>query len=249
MAILKEYHKPTSVSEALALLARTDVNLVPLAGGTRLVGTLETRTAPGVDGVVDLGDLPLRAIRTEVVDGVSYLALGALATLTEVGEHDGAAALAGGLLVKAAQGEGPVNLRNQATVGGVVVAAEQDSEFYAALLALGAHVATTNAAGENVTPLADLGVVDGLVTAVLLPEAVEAGAIARIARTPGDRPIVAAVAVRHGSATRVALCGVALRPVLDGAPLDPPDDYKGSAAYRRSMVTVLRQRALDGLGA
>ncbi len=42
MAILKEYHKPTSVPEALALLARTDINLVPLAGGTRLVGALET---------------------------------------------------------------------------------------------------------------------------------------------------------------------------------------------------------------
>ena len=244
MAILKEYHKPTSVSEALALLARTDVNLVPLAGGTRLVGALETRTVPGVDGVVDLGGLPLHDIRTAVVDGVPYLSIGALATLTSVCEHDGAAALAGGLLVQAAQGEGPVNLRNQATVGGVVVAAEPDSEFYAALLALAARVVTTSAAGETVTPLADLGAVDGLVTAVMLPEAVEAGAIARVARTPADRPIVAAVAVRHGAAERVALCGVAAKPVLRGAPLDPPDDYKGSAAYRRSMVAVLTERAL-----
>ena len=249
MAILKEYHKPTSVPEALALLARTDVNLVPLAGGTRLVGALETRTAPGVDGVVDLGGLPLRAIQTAIVDGAPCLSLGALATLTDVCEHEGAAALAGGLLVQAAQGEGPVNLRNQATVGGVVVAAERDSEFFAALLALGARVATTSAAGETVTPLADLGAIDGLVTAVLLPEAVEAGAIARISRTPADRPIVAAVAVRHGTSTRVALCGVAARPVLDGAPLDPPDDYKGSTAYRRSMVAVLRQRALAEVAA
>ncbi len=249
MAILKEYHKPTSVLEALALLARTDVNLVPLAGGTRLVGALETRTAPGVDGVVDLGGLPLHTIRTAVVDGVPYLSIGALATLTGVCEHGGAAALASGLLVQAAQGEGPVNLRNQATVGGVVAAAEPDSEFYAALLALGARVVTVSAAGETVTTLADLATIDGLVTAVLLDEAVETGAIARVARTPADRPIVAAVAVRHGASPRVALCGVAARPVLDGAPLDPPDDYKGSAAYRRSMVAVLKQRALAGLDA
>lgn len=244
MAILKEYHKPTSVPEALALLARTDVNLVPLAGGTRLVGALETRTAPGVDGVVDLGGLPLHHIRTAVVDGVPYLSIGALATLTAVCEHGGAASLAGGLLVQAAQGEGPVNLRNQATVGGVIAAAEPDSEFYAALLALGARVVTVSTAGETVTPLAALAAIDGLVTAVLLDEAVETGAIARVARTPADRPIVAAVAVRHGAATRVALCGVAARPVLDGAPLDPPDDYKGSATYRRSMVTVLTERSL-----
>lgn len=244
MAILKEYHKPTSVPEALALLARTDVNLVPLAGGTRLVGALETRTAPGVDGVVDLGGLPLHHIRAAVVDGVPYLSIGALATLTAVCEHGGAGALAGGLLVQAAQGEGPVNLRNQATVGGVIAAAEPDSEFYAALLALGARVVTVSTAGETVTPLAELAAIDGLVTAVLLDEAVETGAIARVARTPADRPIVAAVAVRHGASTSVALCGVAARPVLDGAPLDPPDDYKGSATYRRSMVTVLTERSL-----
>ena len=249
MAILKEYHKPTSVSEALALLARTDVNLVPLAGGTRLVGALETRTAPGVDGVVDLGGLPLRAIRAAVVGGEPCLSLGALATLSEAGEHAGAAALAGGLLVRAAHGEGPVNLRNQATVGGVVAAAEPDSEFYAALLALDARVVTANAAGERVVPLAELGAIDGLITAVLLPEGIESGAIARVARTPSDRPIVAAVAVRHVAAVRVALCGVAARPILDGAPLDPPDDYRGSAAYRRSMVAVLKQRALADLTA
>lgn len=244
MAILKEYYKPTTVQEALALLARPDVTLRALAGGTHLVGALETRTLAGVDGVVDLGGLPLRAIRAAVVEGAPCLSLGALATLTDVCEHDGAAALAGGLLVQAAQGEGPLNLRNQATVGGVVAAAESDSEFYAALLALGARIVIATTAGERVVPLAELGAIEGLITAVLLPEGIEAGAIARVARTPADRPIVAAVAVRHGATVRVALCGVAVKPILQGTPLDPPDDYKGSAVYRRSMAPVVTDRAL-----
>ena len=45
MAILKEYYKPTTVQEALALLERPDVMLRALAGGTHLVGALETRLA------------------------------------------------------------------------------------------------------------------------------------------------------------------------------------------------------------
>jgi len=247
MAILKEYHRPESVEAALALLARDNVTLVPLAGGSQLVGALETRALTTVDGVVDLRALPLRTIRADSVDGRACLSIGALATLTDVCEHAGAAALASGLLVRAARGEGAVNLRNQATVGGVIVAAESDSEFYAALLALGAQVVTVSLAGEVVTPLADLGEVSGLVTAVWVPEGIEWGASARVARTPADRPIVAALAVRDGTATRVALCGVAARPVLDGAPLDPPDDYKGSAAYRRSVAAVLKQRVLAEL--
>ena len=247
MAILKEYHRPESVDAALALLARDNVTLVPLAGGAHLVGALETRALTTVDGVVDLRDLPLRAIRADLFNGRPYLSIGALATLTDVCEYAGTAALAGGLLVRAAHAEGPVNLRNQATVGGVIVAAESDSEFYAALLALGAHVVTASLAGEAVTPLADLGEIRGLVTAVLLPEGIERGANARVARTPADRPIVAALAVQDGAATRVALCGVAARPVLEGAPLDPPDDYKGSATYRRSMAALLKQRVLTEL--
>jgi hypothetical protein len=46
---------------------------------------------------------------------------------------------------------------------------------------------------------------------------------------------------------RVALCGVASRPVLLGAELNPPDDYKGSADYRRAMADVLVARARAAL--
>jgi hypothetical protein len=60
-----------------------------------------------------------------------------------------------------------------------------------------------------------------------------------------DRPIVAAVAVVGLGIERMALCGVAERPVLAGQPLMPPADFKGSADYRMAMIDVVKRRALE----
>jgi CO/xanthine dehydrogenase FAD-binding subunit len=241
MAIVREYHRPQTAAEAVGLLQNYGDRAALLAGGSQLVVDLETRARPEVEAVIDLAGLGLDAIE----EGAGRLRLGATATLAAVMEHPAAQQLAGGLLVRAARGEGPVNLRNAATVGGVVAAAEHDSEFYAALLALGASVVTSDGAQETVTPLEDLGEVTGLITAVLLPLAEARGGHARVARTPSDRPIVAALVVRTASVERVALCGVAARPVLLGAPLDPPDDFKGSADYRRALAEVVVARARE----
>jgi CO/xanthine dehydrogenase FAD-binding subunit len=239
MALLQAVYRPQTMAEAFDYLARTDERLLPLAGGTRLVGQLETRALTGVDGVVDLRLLGLNRI---AFDGVQ-LAIGAMTTLTDLLEHPIGGALADGLLRLAAHGEGPLNLRNAATIGGVVALAETDSEVYAALLALGATVTMHDGTRPATVPLADLTTINGLITEVQLPVTEARGALARVARTPSDRPIVAAVAVRVAGIDRVALCGVAARPVLIGAELNPPDDYRGSAEYRRAMVDVLVARA------
>lgn len=242
MAILHEYHKPTSLTEAIALLQRTDVYLQPLAGGSQLIGQLETRQRKDIDGVVDLRLLELHAIQA---DGES-LHLGATATLTNVIEHATASTLADGLLRRAAQAEGPLNLRNVATVGGLVAAAEYDSEFYAALLALNATVILHNGVQETAVPLEKVATIPAhhLITAVLIPCGAARGGHARVARTPADRPIVAALAVVGGDQTRVALCGVGPRPMLHGESLNPPTDFKGSTDYRRAMAEIVVQRAL-----
>jgi hypothetical protein len=67
-----------------------------------------------------------------------------------------------------------------------------------------------------------------------------------VARTPADRPIVAAYAVRDSADDEicVGLCGVGSTPVLHGDPLSPPDDFKGSADYRRKMADVVVRRAV-----
>lgn len=246
MALLAEYHRPDTLDEAVALLARGDRHLRPLAGGTTLVGQLETRAVADLDGVVDLRSLGLDTL---VLHGSSLdgtLAVGAMVTLSDFAAHPVVNDLAAGLLRQAAQGEGPLNLRDMATVGGVVAAAAPDSEVYAALLALEAQVECYDGQETQTTPLAAWGGqtrgAHSVITGVQIPLHARTGALARVARTPSDRPIVAAVGAGGDEGTRYALCGVGPRPLLATDDFDPPDDYKGSAAYRRAMADVLLGR-------
>ena len=243
MALLKTVYRPESAAEAASLLASAGQKLAPIAGGSKLIAELETRARRDLDGLVDLSRTGLNRIELVAQDGRQYIRAGATATLSQIIEHEAAGALADGLLRRAAAGEGPLNLRNAATIGGVVASAEYDSEFYAALLALAAGVVLHDGTQEHTIQLEDLQSVAGLITAVLIPAAAARGGMARVARTPADRPIVAAAVVRTAGGERVALCGVASRPVLNGAALNPPDDYKGSAAYRRAMAELVAQRA------
>jgi CO/xanthine dehydrogenase FAD-binding subunit len=91
--------------------------------------------------------------------------------------------------------------------------------------------------------LAELTEVHGLIESVRLPMSNARSGLARVSRTPSDRPIVAAVAVLNDAGKTVALCGVAERPILQSAVLNPPDDFKGSAGYRRALVPILIKRA------
>ena len=99
MANLNEYLAPTSIAEAVRLLTSANGNYAALAGGTRLVGELETGQANHLDGVVDLGGLGLDTIH---VDG-DVLTIGAMASLTDIVEHGVAGEFAGGLLRRAAR--------------------------------------------------------------------------------------------------------------------------------------------------
>ncbi len=239
MAILQHYYRPETVPEAIALLQRRDQRLAPLAGGSQLVGDLELRRKQ-VDGVVDLSRLGLGYMEA---DGVT-LRIGATATLSDLAAHPQARALAAGILPRTVRGEGPLNLRNAATAGGLIAAAAYDSEVYAALLALDAAIVWHDGALQHSAPLAALDVTPGLILEAQISLEAQSSGHARVARTPADRPIVAAVAVRSPHGTRVALCGVAPRPLLSNLPFDPPSDFKGSAAYRRAMAEVVVTRAL-----
>ena len=262
MAILAEYHRPKTLADALELLSDRTSHRLPLAGGTHLVGALETRQRRDVDGVVDLAALNLSYVQ----QADASLRVGAMTTLTELVEHPLSATLAGGILSETARFEGPQNLRNAATAGGLIALAEPDSELFAALLALNTAVVTVDRDGvESCRQLEDFALsLSGLaerpilITEIRLPLSPAAGGHARIARTPMDRCIVAAVVVaavngqpsqrgpataEGDNATRTALCGVGPRPRLAGGPLVPKGDYKGSAEYRSAMAEVVVRRA------
>ncbi len=268
MTLLKEYYRPQTLDEALALLRR-DAATVPLAGGTHLVPALTT------SAVVDLQELGL----DELVAEGPRINFGAMVRLQRLVES--ARDQVGEFVAEAARREGPLTYRNAATIGGTIAIGDPSSCLLIALLVLDAEVqlrlpdpATVSLDRLLDDPHKFLG--GGLITGVTALSAASAPgvAMAAVARTPRDKPIVAA-AVRVAPTgelngdVRIALTGVADRPVrayeaeerLKGQPLEKrladeavartltclhvPSDFKGSQEYRCSMAAVLVWRALQ----
>jgi probable selenate reductase FAD-binding subunit len=267
MPALKEFHKPADLSNALALLKRKSVHTVPLAGGTWLNPRIGK--AVPAEAVVDLSGLGLDRIEREM----NMLHLGAMTTLAAVTKDETCRSLADGILAQTARRDATVNVRNAATVGGTVIVAPADSEFLLALLALGAKLSTLapSTPSEKATiwsmrqflshPVAALN--DELLIEVQIHmPARAASGLARVARTPSDHPIVAAVAVvaTKPDAMRIALSGVGSHPLVveferpgeveeavaqaiaDAAPCA---DFRGTADYRRAMGALMANRALE----
>lgn len=168
-------------------------------------------------------------------------------------------------------------VRNETTVGRTLRASQLMPQWLAALLTLAATVTVEYDDDAEVVKLEDLvrGRVEGTPTFLQAPH--RGGSHwgeARVARTPSDDPIVAAMAVVRFAAgvvedARVALTGVSSQPVwladavdrLLGRALDleqievaasavadevqPQGDYLGSEEYRRAMAGVLTRRALE----
>ncbi len=239
---LQAYHRPESLEAALSLLDRPQTRVAVIAGGTYITPHLDR----DVDEIIDLQQVGL----DEVQHTETTLTLGAMVRLQTIVDDEDTPAL----LRETAHSAGPNTFRNQGTIGGTIVAAHPDSELLAALLVFQAQVTITSKSGERQVALSDFladvrGALDGgLVTAVSLVKSGKT-ARARVARTPVDDPIVAAIARRDGEGNQyLALCGIAATPVLtDPGQLDkltPPGDFRGSSEYRKEMAKVLTGRVL-----
>jgi len=234
---LEAYHRPTSVADAIDLLASP--HRVVLAGGTTLRhdgGAMSTE-------VVDLQALGLDRIER---DGEVVL-IEAMATLQDLAD----AAAVPDLIRTAARTELPSTLRTLATVGGTVGAAWADSLLLTALLV---HDTSVRFADGRSRPLSSV-LSDGFAATELIV-AVEAQAsgttsVARTGRTPSDDPIVAAAGRATDNGIRLALCGIARTPELveiGGLDrLEPPGDFRGSTEYRRHLAKVLSDRVIGEL--
>jgi len=187
---LKTYYRPQSVDEALALLASNRENTTVIAGGTHINAHMDPQTKT----VIDLQSVGLNALTVEE----ERLTLGAMVRLQTLVESSQVPAL----LQKMAHREGPNTFRNAATVGGVVVGADGESELLAALLVFEAVVEIQSTAGSKMLPLTEfLAAVPatlngGLLTAVTLKSTGQTTS-ARVARTPADRPRRSSGAQRH----------------------------------------------------
>jgi CO/xanthine dehydrogenase FAD-binding subunit len=245
VATVVAYHRPTSLEEALVLLARPGT---AVRAGGRPPGV----EAPGATvELVDLQALGLHGIE-ELPAG--RLRLGGQATLEAIAGDERVPAL----LRLLAQREEPSSLRTLTTVAAVVAGADPESELLAGLLAHDAEVDLARPEGVTTAPLAS--VLDPArrsgaeVLLALTVDRTGRSAVSRTGRTPADRSIVAAVARRpDGGAVRLALTGVAPTPVLlDGvAALDalaPPGDFRGTAPYRAHLARVHAARVLEEVG-
>jgi len=251
--MIKDYHRPTNLEEALAYLKRPAT--LPLGGGTLL-------SQPGTASVevVDLQALGLNRIHRQG----DVLGIGATVTLQQLLESpDAPEALKAALKLEA-----PLNLRNAATVAGTIVAADGRSTFAAVLLALDAKVTVSSNQLSAISlgdllPLREELLRGKLITKIEIPINVEL-AYEQVARTPADKPIVcAALAAWPSGRMRLALGGYGKAPLLamDGVESEGPGpmqaaarnafheatDEWASAEYRMDVAALLAKRCMESI--
>lgn len=238
MPLVAAYHRPRELDEALALMA--EPHRIVLAGGTLINADREPSRLEAVD-------IQACGLDTIEADG-DRLRIGAMTTLDALARDERTPPA----LAAVARAELPSTLRTLATVGGTVAAADADSMVLAALLA---HDAIVEIAPDEAR-LLDAVLRDGvgageIIIAVTLDRS-GAASSATTGRTPADVPIVGAYARRGSAGPGVALTGVGPHPVLvdpsdPSAGLSPPDDFRGSAVYRRELAVILTRRAIEAL--
>lgn len=220
-----EYSAPTTLSEALGLLA--DPNAKALAGGMSLIPLMKLRLA-APEHLVDLGRVAdLKSIREE---GGS-IRIGATATHYDIESSP----LVRGkcpLLAEAAANIGDVQVRNMGTIGGSIAHADPAADYPAALLALEAQVRIASAAGERTVTIEQF-LVDALTTAL------EPGEIVREIIVPVE-PANAGVSYQKmvQPASGFAIVGAAVRVRKSG----------GKVAFVRVGVTGLAAKAFRATG-
>jgi len=242
--MIRAYHRPTTLQEALELLADAERNAVPLGGGTELNG-LPSQTP---EEVVDLQALGL----SDISRNGATLDVGSMATLRDFIDHEWTPPL----LRDLAHREAPNTIRNAATVGGAIASADPEDGLVAGLLAYSATVSIARASGSENIALSDLldddrRIAGGLITSVRFDVGGD-GAFEATARTPADTPIVLVAGHRSDEgALCLAATGVAARPVVldpDGvSDLEPLSDFRGTVEYRRHLAGVLAARVVDRL--
>jgi CO/xanthine dehydrogenase FAD-binding subunit len=242
-----EYHAPTSIDEACALLGSLEDAKI-LAGGQSLVPLLNFRLARPAH-LIDINRI-VGLDRIHERDG--GVAVGALARQAAVEDSDLVARVCP-LLTQAVRLVAHRVIRNRGTVCGSLAHADPASELPAVLLALGGHAVARSTRGDRV--ISSEALFKGVFETALAPDEllVEAWfpapsgrfAIAEESRRHGDFALAGAVRV----ADRLALFGVAPIPVLVDPShptrgLHPSGDLEATPEFRLHLVNVLTERVL-----
>lgn len=232
LSSVKAYHRPTNLREALELIRRAGV--VPVGGGTHLMTARDEQ----VNELVDLQGLGLSYVEADL----ERVRVGATVTLQQLADAPEMVEVTQGLIGPAVRLMAARNIRNQATVGGVLATDGSENPLLALLLVLDAAL-VVYAPEERVVSLDSFLTYQrsvlgegGLIVELVVPRLFGAAGLgmAHVGRTPADRPIVCALAClveQEGRCqqARLALAGVAERPLrlpraetlLQGREIDP----------------------------
>ncbi|HYE49103.1 MAG TPA: xanthine dehydrogenase family protein subunit M [Azospirillaceae bacterium] len=258
-----DYHRPTSLDEAVRLLGTAEDPKL-LAGGQTLIPTLKQRLARPSD-LVDLGRVEgMRGIREEA----GGLTVGAMTTHATVAGSELVRRVAPALADLAGH-IGDAQVRSLGTIGGSICNADPAADYPAAVVALGATVRTNKrqvAGGDFFTGMFETALDEGeIVTAVHFPRPARA-CYAKF-RNPASRYAVVGVFVAEtADGIRVAVTGAGpsvfrwteaeaalaadfAEAALDGLTVAPDDlnsDLHASAEYRAHLVKVMAKRAVAG---
>ncbi len=221
-----KYYAPTTVEEALALLAEHGYDAKPLAGGQSLIPTMNFRlAAPAV--LVDLNRVSeLFYIRPGDDGGVR---VGAMARHAQV-ERDPLIAERAPLVHETMPHIAHPQIRNRGTYGGSLAHADPAAELPAVTVALGGKVLARSQRGQRWIPAEDFFI--GLFTTVLEPDellveialppmpARTGWAFDEVARRHGDFALVGAAGLvtlderGHCADVRLVFMGVGEGPVV-----------------------------------
>src|SRR5436309_2761461 len=191
-----EYFRPTTIDEAVKLLAQHGEDAKLLAGGHSLIPAMKLRLARP-KAVVDLGRISnLSYIR----EANGRLAIGAMTTHGEIGASSLLRSRCP-LLPETASHIGDMQVRNKGTIGGSLAHADPAADWPAAILALDAELEIVGPRGPRTVPAARFFV-------DLLQTAIGAGEILSEIRVPATRRSVAYVKTEQ-KASGFALTGVA----------------------------------------
>jgi carbon-monoxide dehydrogenase medium subunit len=279
-----EFHSPTSLEEAFALLETYGDDARVMAGGTALVLQMKQRLAQP-EHVINLRRVPGLDRIAESTDDSGGVRIGALCTQRQV-ETSPLLREKIPLVPETFRRIATPRIRHMATIGGGLVHGDPSQDPPPTLIALGASVVLTSASGQRVVPVEELfidyyetDVQPGeILTSVLVPPAPAGSGAAYLKflpRTADDYATVSVAAVvtpGEGNIcqeARIALGSVGVAPVhateaedlLRGRPLteeniraaaaavkdavDPLDDYRGSAEYKRDMAEVFTRRTIQ----
>jgi carbon-monoxide dehydrogenase medium subunit len=247
--------RPTTIDEAVRLLAGGGEDARALAGGHSLIPLMRLRLA-----------LPSLLVDLSQIEGLSYIredgdtiAIGALTRHVEL-ERSELLARRCRLLAETASQVGDVQVRNRGTIGGSLAHADPHGDLPAAVLALDGELVAVGARGTRrirardffrtyMTTALEAG---ELLTEIRVPALDGAGsAYEKFNRRAQDWAVVGCAAIVRQQRETVAWTSVGPTPVWAEGDwrsvadkLQPPPDLSGSTEYKRHLARVLAERAL-----